>query len=220
MSGESEIEKMVQKPTWKELLLDMIATEKLDPWNIDIIVLANGFLSRVKKMKNLDLHLPANIILASAILLKYKSNALKILEEPAPVDIGYAEEAQAEEIPRLELVSRIPPKGPITLEDLMKEMERVITYDNPPAPKPKSIEQVITLPAPEFDIEERMESVFTRVRARADSEGWATFSGLLERSAPEETIRTLLPLLHLSQKKRVDLKQDEFFGEIFIRLNN
>lgn len=219
MSAEEDIEKMVMRPTWKEMLLEMIATERLDPWNIDITVLSASFLARVRKMKTLELHIPANLILAAAILLKYKSNALRIIED-VPLAEGFAEEPGApEEIPRLELVSRIPPKGPITLEDIMKEMERVMTYDNKEAPKPKKIEEVITMPAPEFDIEERMDSVFARLKSSVDSEGWATFSGIVESANAEDTIRTLLPLLHLSQKKAVDLRQDEFFGEIFIRLN-
>ncbi len=217
MSGEGDIEKMVLKPTWKELLLEMIASERLDPWNIDITALADGFLGKVKKMKTLELHVPANIILASAILLKYQSNALRIVEEQAQPE-PLPEESGGEEIPRLELVSRIPTKGPITLEDLMKEMERVITYDAPEQPKPKTIEEVITLSTPQFDIDERMESVFTLVRKKADSEGWSTFSGLLEKGDAEETVYTLVPLLHLSQKKMVNLKQDEFFSEIFIKV--
>ncbi len=218
MSGESEIEKMVLNPTWKEVLLGMIANERLDPWNIDITALASAFLGKIQKMKTLELHIPANIILACAILLKYKSNALRFAEEVQPQE-AYAEASAPEEMPKLELVSRIPPKGPITLEELMKEMERVIRYDEQKTEKTNGGETVITLPAPEFDIEEKMDSVFLRLRERADQEGWATFSGLLESKSADEIICTLIPLLHLSQKKLVDLKQDEFFGEIFIRLN-
>ncbi len=218
MSGEAEIEKMVLMPTWKEMLLEMIATEKLDPWNIDITALANSLVKKVKKMQNLELHVPANVILAAAILLKYKSNALRFAEEAIQQEEVY-EEPQAEEIPRLELVSRIPPKGPITLEDLMKEMEQVIKYENKGQLQPKKIEEIITMPAPEFDIEEKMDSVFALLRKKIDGEGWATFSALLEKKNAEEVIYTLIPLLHLSQKKTVDLRQDEFFGEIFIRLN-
>lgn len=218
MPGEAEIEKMVLKPAWKEMLLEMIASERLDPWNVDITALADGFLRKVRGMKTLDLHLPANVILAAAILLKYKSNAIRVIEEAQPLQ-EETWEAPAEDIPRLELVSRIPPKRPITLEDLMKEMERVMSYDAPQPPRPKPVEEVLTLPAPEFDIEERMDGVFARLKGKVDCEGWATFSALVESGTPEDTIYTLLPLLHLSQKKTVSLKQDEFFGEIFIRLN-
>ncbi len=77
---------MVRKPSWKQLLIDLVVTEKLDPWDIDIIKVAEGFTKMVAEMKQLDFHIPANIILASAILLKYKSNALRIYQEPEPIE--------------------------------------------------------------------------------------------------------------------------------------
>ncbi|MEW6528353.1 MAG: segregation/condensation protein A [Candidatus Micrarchaeota archaeon] len=221
MSAEENIEKMILKPMWKEMLMEMMASERLDPWNIDITLLADSFLRNLKKMKTLELYVPANLILAAAILLKYKSNALKIAEE-LPIQDVHAEESgtlgACEEIPKLELVSRIPPKAPIALEDLLKEMERIIAYDNPVEPKPKKIEEIITIAIPRFDIEERMSSVFLCLKQKADSEGWATFSGLLENRDANEIVNTLMPLLHLSQKKIIDLRQDDFFGEIFIRI--
>ncbi|MFA5077022.1 MAG: segregation/condensation protein A [Candidatus Micrarchaeia archaeon] len=211
----NDIERMVLKPTWKEMLLEMIASERLDPWNIDITVLANGFLKRIKNMKDLELHVPANVILAAAILLKYKSNVLNFAVEAQPEEV--AENYAPEEIPQIELVSRIPPKGPITMEDLMREMEKVIKYDNPAPPKLKPADEIMNLPAPKFDIEERMDSVFTKVKGKVDGEGWTTFSQLLDGGGVEEMVYTLLPLLHLCQRRMVDLKQDEFFGEIFVK---
>ncbi len=216
---EEDIEKMILKPTWKEMLLEMIATERLDPWNIDITILADNFLHRVRNMKTLELHVPANLIVATAILLKYKSNILKIIENVPVEETCIEEPYTSEEIPKLELVSRIPPKGPITLEDIIKEMERVMTYDNPTVPKPKKIEEIITIFTPKFDIDERMSIVFTHLKQKADKEGWVMFSELLKNKSTEEIIDTLIPLLHLSQRKIVDLRQDDFFGEIFIRLN-
>lgn len=214
--SEGDIERMVLKPTWKEVLMEMIVNERLDPWNIDITILADGFMKRVKEMKTLELHVPANIILAAAILLKYKSNALRFEPEILPSEEIY--ENSVEEIPRLELVSRIPPKGPITIEDIMGEMERVMKYDEP-KPKPIISNEMLTMPAPKFDIEEGMDRVLKKVEKKVDAERWTTFSELLEEKSTEEIIYTLLPLLHLSQRKTVDLKQDKFFGEIFIRLN-
>ena len=215
---EGDIEKMVLNPTWKEVLLEMIASEKLDPWNIDINALSRAFLVRIKKLKEPDLRIPANIILAAAILLKYKS--LAIVPPPPFIaqDAALDEGAIGENMPTRELVSRIPPKRPITLEDLMGEMEKAMKFDSREAPKPRTVEEVITLNAPDFDIETEMDGIFQRVKAGADSEGWTTFSGLLSENSSDEIVHTLLPLLHLSQKKKVDLRQDEYFGEIFIKV--
>lgn len=218
--NENDIEKMVLRPAWKEVLLEMIASERLDPWNIDIAVLVNGFLKKIKEMKTIELHIPANIILAAAILLKYKSNVLRINEETQFEVTTEPEQNEGEEIPKLELISRIPPKGPITLENLMKEMERVMIYDAAgERPRIKTQEEIMIIPAIHFDIDKKMDEVFARVKKNADHEGLTTFSALLEYNTAEEIICTLLPLLHLSQKRMLDLKQDEFFGEISIKIN-
>ena len=74
------ITSIVAKPSWKQVLIELVMTERLDPWNIDIVVVADSFFNYVKKMEKFDFHIPANIILASAILLKYKSNAIRFYE--------------------------------------------------------------------------------------------------------------------------------------------
>src|SRR5271157_3956222 len=110
----SYLERMVTKPTWKEILLDLIASDSVDPWNIDLVVLSDAFLKRVKDMEKMDFVVPANVILAAAILLKYKSNYLKFLnyQSELPEFIPEADGAGdgAEQLPVLTLSSRIPPK--------------------------------------------------------------------------------------------------------------
>jgi segregation and condensation protein A len=215
---EGDIESMVLKPTWKEILLEMIASERLDPWNMDISIIANGFLKKVKEMESVELHLPANVILAAAILLKYKS---AVLDFSVPVAAEQADELDypMEEIPALELVARIPPKAPVTIHELMEEIDKAMKFEEPKAPKlpPKPLELV--LPEPNFDIEAKMEDVVVRVKKNTDASGWATFSGLMDTWEGENIIRTLLSLLHLQQKDTLDLRQDEFFGEIFIKMH-
>jgi hypothetical protein len=79
---------IVGKPSWKQLLIELVITEKVDPWDVDIVKVSDGFFRMVKQMEKVDFHIPANIILASAILLKYKSNALRIWIEPAAGNSG------------------------------------------------------------------------------------------------------------------------------------
>ena len=75
----SYLETMVSKPTWKEILLDLISTNSIDPWNIDLVTLADAFIKRVREMERMDFMMQANVILAASILLKYKSNYLRML---------------------------------------------------------------------------------------------------------------------------------------------
>ncbi len=213
------ITSLVAKASWKELLVELVATEKLDPWNIDIVKVADSFFKTVREMQQFDFRVPANIILACAILLKYKSRVLAFHEEEEALPEAVPEEEDGGAVQQLELKGRIPPKRQITLNELVGEMERVMKYEkierNAPKPQPMP---VVDLEIGEYDIESEIERVFGRVKEKADSEGVLLFSTLLEGGRPEHVMEALTPLLHLAQRKDISLRQDRFFDEIFIRV--
>ena len=62
--------------TWQSIILDLIKTEQMDPWDIDISLLSQKYLKMLKKLKDLDFRISGKIILAAAILLRIKSNKL------------------------------------------------------------------------------------------------------------------------------------------------
>jgi chromatin segregation and condensation protein Rec8/ScpA/Scc1 (kleisin family) len=195
-------------------------TEKLDPWNIDIVVVADSFFNYVKKMEKFDFHIPANIILACAILLKYKSNAIRFYAEPQLADAPPEEPAEGA-LPELTLSWRIPPKRQITLNELMGEMERVIKYDSAERPKKVAAQMpTIELDLDNYDIESEIGKLHARLKGGADSEGIVLFSSLINGGGADGVVSTITPLLHLAQRKSIFLRQDKFFGEIFINLNN
>ncbi len=222
-ASDMKLEKIVEFPTWREMLLDLVASRQLDPWNIDIIEITGSYLERIKKMEMLDLRVPANLILAAAILIRFKSDALRFEEEAqVPTEETYVPEegAAPEVIPMLELKTRIPPKRMVTLDELLLAMEKVFEEQRKREQKAQkiSIPSVINIQLPEFNIEQRMEEVYRRVLKEKDAEGLATFTSLLRSHEPYEVITTLLPVLHLVQDRRLSIFQEQFFGEIFIRV--
>ncbi|MFA5077548.1 MAG: ScpA family protein [Candidatus Micrarchaeia archaeon] len=223
LSGEDmKLEKIVALPTWREMLLDLVATRKLDPWNIDIVEITGSYLERIKKLEMRDLRVPANLILAAAILIRFKSDALRFEEETQVVEeqTYVEEEGEPSVIPVLELKTRVPPRRMVTLDELLVAMERVFDEQKKREEKASriAIPEVINIQLPEFNMERKMEDVYSRILSHKDSEGLATFSGILGSKAPMETITTLLPLLHLVQDRKVSIFQEKFFGEIFIRV--
>ena len=214
------ITSIVAKPSWKQVLIELVMSKKLDPWNIDIVVVADSFFNYVKNMEKFDFHIPANIILASAILLKYKSNAIRFYGEPQPAEAAPGVEPEEGALPELKLSWRIPPKRQITLSELMDEMERVIRYDASERPKKAAAQlPALELDLDNYDMESEIEKLQARLRRSADSEGIVLFSSLVNGGGPEGIVSTITPLLHLAQRKSVLLRQDKFFGEIFINLN-
>ncbi len=222
----SYIEEMVEKPTWKEILLDLIDSNKIDPWNVDLIDISNAFLERIGQMEKMDLGVQANVILAASILLKYKSNYLGFLQqselteympdEGMPVDLP-----TFDDLPQLTLSSRIPPKRQITMDELVTEMERIIHYETEErtARKPRgSIQNTVDLELVEQDLESKMNEVLKKIKKHSDKTGWSRFSSITGREDSTGVIYTLLSILHLTQTEDVDILQEDMFGEIFIRI--
>lgn len=226
MATGLDIDKMVTKPSWKTILLELIESNKIDPWNIDILEISDAFLKRVREMEKMDLLIQANVILAAAILLRHKSDYLKFLQYQEQMTDYLPEEPAgplvSEEVPQLTMASRIPPKRQVTLEELVVEVEKVIRYDSDERMlrKPRgSINEIIEFRLEQQDIERRMDEVAKSIRDSVDSEGWTMFSRLVsDRDDRLEMIYALMSVLHLTQKQMIDIKQDQMFGEIFIKL--
>ncbi len=214
------LEQIVSKPAWKEILLELINAHEIDPWNVDLIEIADAFLKRVREMRSLDLLIPANVILATAILLRHKSDYLRF-GEPTPPSMLYEDTIQlsGEEIPSLELASRIPPKRQITIQELMDEMERIIKYESSERLLKKQPKlEIVNLKLNGVDLEMKMEEMLNLVRSNIDDERWTMFSQLIKGKKNQEVIFCLLSLLHLAQKKMVGIHQDKLWDEIFIQL--
>ncbi len=214
-----DLEKLVAQPTWREMLFDLVVSEKLDPWNIDLVDITSKYLERVRKLQKLDLRVPANLILAASILLRFKSDALRFEEEEQVVEQQtFIDEAQAPvEIPMLSLRTRIPRKRKVTLNELMGALEEVFEEQRRKQEKPV-IKEKMVIDIPQYDITQRMKEIYERVEKCSDSKGLVTFSSLLKERSRKEIIYTLLPVLHLAQDGKLSVFQEKFFGEIFIQL--
>ncbi|MBI4399222.1 segregation/condensation protein A [Candidatus Micrarchaeota archaeon] len=217
-----DLEKIVSQPTWRAILLELVATEQLDPWNIDIVDITDKYIKKVKELQVLDLRIPANLILAAAILLRFKSEALKFEEEEQVVqDQTYIEEERAPvEIPILSLRTRIPPKRKVTLQELMQALEDVFMAQKRRELKKQHqvIFESISIELPKYDISKKMDEILHKAQNLADSEGFLTFSSLLSDTSPKEKIYTLLPILHLAQDDKIVISQEQWLGEILIYL--
>jgi len=217
-----DLEHLVRQPTWKEMLLDLVVKEQLDPWNIDISVIAGKYLQHIREMKALDLHIPANLILAASILLRFKSDAVRLEEEEQVVESEtfIAEGRPPVEIPMLSLKTRIPPKRKVTLDELVNALEEVFEQQKRREERiaQPEIPPAMVIQLPEFNLEQRMAEMHETVKGKADAKGLVTFSQLAGRMTRENVVYALLPLLFLAQNGKINLFQEKFFGEIFVQL--
>src|SRR3989344_5656361 len=121
--------------SWKNIIFELISSEQMDPWDINISLLAQRFLEELKKLKEMDFRISGKVVLASAILLKLKADKLRDEELTAldnlihsadePIDLGLDELQQFEEpayAEKPQLIPRTPQprKRKVSVYDLVE----------------------------------------------------------------------------------------------------
>ena len=62
--------------SWQTVLYDLVKTEQMNPWDLDISLMTQKYIETVKQMKEANLKISGKVVLASAILLKIKSKRM------------------------------------------------------------------------------------------------------------------------------------------------
>ncbi len=213
------LEKLLTKPSWQTILIDLIEKNEIDPWNIDISDITSKFLQEVRKMKEMNFSIPANVILACAILLRFKSNVFKETLSFDAVEIpteGEEHYFPAESLNNFYIPMRFPPKRMVSFNELISMVEEVIQRISKRVSRSNSSEQQqsIEIKLEAYDIEKEMENLLALMK-ELQEENMLLFSSLCKKLNP---IDAFLPLLYLRLHNKISLLQEEFFGEIIIYL--
>ncbi len=227
--------------TWKEMLLNLVKTNQLDPWDVDIKILTKEYFKLVKKLKEHDLKISGKVILAAAILLKIKSE--RLLEEDIAFfdnlmnsvseedieefynELEYTNTFEFEETPdnieKPELIPRLPQlkKRRVSVYELIEILEE--TLEKPVKKKVVVNTRKADIKIPEIKVDmgklisslsEKISSLFKKNNNRI------LFDNLLIGDSKEDKILTFMPLLHLAHvdHRIIDLEQEKQFSQIYI----
>ncbi len=219
-----DLEALVKRATWRELLVELVDTRKLDPWNISIEEIVDSYVAVIKTLQVMDLYVPANMVLAASILLRMKSDLLVLpsdevlMSEPAIDEVAAARVIP--EVPQLSFRSRLQPGRRVTLGELLDALDGAMRIEKARSMTAMSAAPSVSLPTDIDDIDDRLEETMALVASNVDVMGMTTFSNL-ERAAKlgdESLLYLFVPLLYLATRDRLVLAQDDFFSEIFVRL--
>jgi segregation and condensation protein A len=218
--------------SWQEIIYDLIQSEQLDPWDIDIAILASKYLERIRQLEEANFLISSKVLLAASILLRIKSEFLlsRYLKTLDDILFGKKELRKAERIVLEEEVPELLPKTPlprfrkVTLQELMQALDRAITTEHRRIRKEIVLRQAgknitFVLPRVKINIRERIMQIYNRIKEffkRKPNEK-LTFT-MLTGPEREEKIATFLPLLHLDYQEKVFLSQEKHFDEILIWL--
>src|SRR3990167_7454416 len=219
--------------TWQTIIYELVKSEQMDPWDIDVSILAQKYIDMLRGLKGHDFRISGKVLLAAAILLKIKSNKL-VGEDLSELDrllIGVEEEIEelgfdeTGEIPKLGEIPSLIPRTPqprkrkVSIFDLVEALERALEVK-----KRRLLHSIPPLnmeaPKKKKDITEIIREVYFKIRSffTGTLKETLTFRKLLPSESREDKVHTFIPLLHLAQQNKIELLQETHFGEISILL--
>jgi segregation and condensation protein A len=224
MTEEENILKIIiEKQSWEEIIYYVVNVENLDPWNIDLVKLTNGFLKFLHEAEELDFRIPAKIVFVAAILLRLKSNYLSIFEEEEPEENLEQKTMIYEEPPEL-LALGIPlkrvPKRQITLEELINALRKALSVkERKEARRERLKKELQARIVEEEDIEKRLEKLMIEIDKLIKELNISRieFRRIVKKWDTKNIVYNFVPLLHLEQKEKIITEQEKWFEEIFIR---
>ena len=219
--------------TWQSIIYELVKTEQMDPWDIDVSILSQKYIDMLRNLKEHDFRISGKVLLAAAIFLKMKSNKL-VGEDLSELDrllIGVEEEIEElgfdetsdvtklDEIPSLIPRTPQPRKRKVSIFDLVEALERALEVK-----KRRLLHSIpplnLEVPKKKKEITEIIKEVYGKIKSFFISaiKDKLTFSKLLPSDSKEDKVHTFIPLLYLAQQNKIELLQEAPFGEIMILL--
>ena len=221
--------------SWQSIIYDLIKTEQLDPWDIDIGVLADRYVEIIQQLEDADFFISSKVLLACSLLLRLKSEILinSYIQDLNAAFYGEKRDERKYELERLEIdegeLPLLIPRTPmarhrkVTVQELMNALNKAIDTENRRIKreiKGRQAEKsaLAVLPKENYiPLKIRIKSIFGIVNGHIQSgNDHMKFSHLAP--AKEEKLASFVPVLHLSNTGKIFLQQPIHFNEIHMSL--
>jgi segregation and condensation protein A len=226
--------------TWKAIIYDLMKSEEMDAWDVDLGVLTSKYLARIRELKEHDLHVSGKVLLAAAMLLKMKSKRLvgedlnefdRLLASAEMTEDQFYNELETElkharVVPPEEMLRLIPRtpqprKRKVSVYDLVRALEKALEVKHRRLIRLDSPEGRIILPAKRIDITLAIKQVYKAIREWSvlNHKPRMKFSELLPKDPSRDAkVFTFVPLLHLGTARKIDVEQAVPFDDFEIKL--
>jgi len=170
---------------WKELIYDLVRQENMNPWDINVSLLAERFLVMLREFKETDFRISGKMVLTSSLLLKIKSDRL-LMGDLAALDNlinGQAEEEFLDEEDAFEYEQqdlnqflndqkKIVPRSPqprerkVSVFDLVEALEKALDTDAKRKYflSSKRVQEDIRAPTKTYDLSETMDALQSKLK--------------------------------------------------------
>jgi segregation and condensation protein A len=244
-SPGSPVQEVVEDPV--EILVGLAERGEIDPWNIDIIEVTDRFLSELKRRQQLNLQVSGRTLFYASTLLRMKSEQLEVVETAEDESDGedlFGDEYVGGTDEEIDFGSRLGPierleheiqrrldrknmrKSPITLFELITELKNIEKEERRRrrmadghadlADSLVDADDVVSIAHEEGFQESSMVRLAEYLEGLEIDEEMtlAELCMRMEWGIPE----VYIPLLFLALDGRCSLRQEEFFGDIWVQI--
>lgn len=233
--GQDQIHDLLfdNRLSWQSIIYDLINSEQLDPWDINLSVLANRYIEKVRELEEANFFISSKVLLAASLLLRLKSEILLSKDLQSLDDILYGKKEEKvytqeritldEDIPELVPRTPLPRHKKVSLQELILALTKAMNTESRRERKAlilKQHEMNAYLPIPKklFNLQDKIKGIYSRLKeifSKRDEK--VAFSELTSMDS-EERLLTFVSLLHLDNQQKVWLEQEGHFEEIWILL--
>jgi segregation and condensation protein A len=204
---------------------------EVDPWNVDVIEVADRFLKKLEKAQKLDLRISGRVLLYAAIFVRIKADILteEVLgvskQEVVPDEIDFHSffdqdtfnlEPPVDETIKTLLSPRKKIRRFTTLNDLIFELQMAEMVEQRRRQRKKEKGEVArkALETPhEESIEETIAIVEKELRRFFNRRSLIYFSEVVRGKNTVEKISYYLSILHLAFRRRLEMYQKRIYEE-------
>lgn len=224
MSSKDLVEKS-EKPFWLQppwmILFDIIRLYRVKPWDVNLAHLLTTLLAEMRRRGYIDFSASGVALLSSATIYRMKTELiLKMEAPPTPPPVSKLQEDLP---PPIQLPFRYEYTS-TTIEQLLDSLEETLKLE--PAAMEKLKLQPITPPPPSIpeldkfivEIEEQIERMYSKIVSMIEGKKYIAFSEIATGIKRLEIVRAFIILLFLACRGKLQLWQEEEFGEIYVSL--
>ncbi|HRZ85537.1 MAG TPA: segregation/condensation protein A [Candidatus Paceibacterota bacterium] len=221
-----------EKLSWQEIIYDLINSEQLDPWDINLVSLSQKYLEKIRELEEANFVLSSKVLLVCSLLLRIKSELLinhyiKSLDdvlfnkrEESAKEILKQIEEEYEEIPLIVPKTPLPRFKKVSLDELMKALSKAINTETRREVR-KSVERELEertklfIPKKSISLAQRIKEVHEKVVSIFKNQEKISFTDFAGEKK-EDRVDKFIPLLHLDTQNKLWLEQERYLEEIWI----
>tara|TARA_Y100000310_G_C20665317_1_gene807163 strand:+ start:1438 stop:2334 length:897 start_codon:yes stop_codon:yes gene_type:complete len=218
---------------WQAIIYDLINTEQLDPWDINLSLLSQKYLEKVRELEEANFFISSKLLLAASLLLRLKSEILlhKYIKSIDEILFGKKEESKpmekieldSSELPILYPKTPLPRYRKVTLQELMSALDKAINTESRRIKRhvediSRGKETDIVIPKRKINVKDRIRRIYSQILTSFKKKQTKISYSELTGNKKEEKIACFLPCLHLHNQHKLFLDQEKHFDEIYIWL--